>query len=228
MTENEEIQQTPEMEEVKVEQTPVFQPEKRPFPLNTILNVVLFIAVGVLFFLHFSGGKGSVPETKKPVAIKGIGAIAFVDSDSLMEKYDYYKDTKTALDKFEEDLKNEYQTKTLSFKSEYENYLKIGASLSLAEQKRREEGLKAKQNSLIQLESELANKLAARKEEKNNELLDNIQSYIKKFNESKGYTLILAKSRISSGILFADESMDITNAVIEGLNNDYKEKKEKK
>ena len=45
-----------------------------------------------------------------------------------------------------------------------------------------------------------------------------VNSFLKEYNKDKGFNLILSKA----SIMLADESMDITAEVIEGLNANYK------
>ena len=57
-------------------------------------------------------------------------------------------------------------------------------------------------------------------------LYDKVAEYLKTYAKSKGYKMVLTYSKGNSAILFADESLDVTNAVIVGLNQAYtKDKK---
>lgn len=52
----------------------------------------------------------------------------------------------------------------------------------------------------------------------NKEIHDNLHDYIEIFNEEKGYDYILSYSKESS-ILFANNELDVTQEIIDGMNN---------
>ena len=56
-----------------------------------------------------------------------------------------------------------------------------------------------------------------------NQLADAINNFIVKFNEEKKYAMILATQGdiLPSPVVTADPELDITDALIEGLNADY-------
>ncbi len=182
-----------------------------------VFNVFIFIAVAALYIIYFTTKK---PETVQPVSLKSTLNIAYVDSDTLWENYEFVKDTKKELDDLEMKLNNNYKAQGMAFKAEYENYLKTGASLTLSEQKKKEAALQQKQQNLMELEKSLGNQILEKKQLKNIELQDSIFAYVKRFNASPKYTFILEKSRVS-GILFANDSLDITKSVLKGLNEAY-------
>ena len=72
----------------------------------------------------------------------------------------------------------------------------------------------------MDLEKSLGNQLLEVKQTKNIQLQDSIFAYIKRFNQGPKYSYILEKSR-TSGILFANDSLNITKVVIKGLNEAY-------
>ncbi len=188
-----------------------------------VFNILIFIAVAVLFILHFTSKK---EEVFQPVSIKSALTIAYVNSDTLWENYEFVKDTKKELENLEMQMNNNYKAQGMAFKAEYDNYLKIGATLSLNEQKKREAALQQKQQDLMELEKNLGNQILEKKQSKNIQVQDSIFAYIKRFNQGPKYSYILERSRLS-GILFANDSLDITNAVLKGLNETYKKDKTK-
>ena len=60
------------------------------------------------------------------------------------------------------------------------------------------------------------------------DVTNTILSYIEKYNEEKGpYTLVVMTGR-SSGVLYAQPSLDVTQEVIDGLNREYQNSKKGK
>jgi len=187
-------------------------------------NISMFIAVAVLYVLFFTSRNHE--EIIQPVSIKTALSIAFVDSDTLWENYEFVKVTKKELEDLELKLTNNYKAQAMAFKAEYESYLKTGASLALNEQKKKEAALQQKQSGLMELEKSLASQLNEVKQNKNIQVQDSIFAFIKRFNQGQKYSFILEKSRMS-GILFANDSLNITKAVIKGLNEAYDKGKNK-
>ena len=61
--------------------------------LSLGLNVVLIIAVAGIYFLHFSGNKSTKVDKNDEgteLVIDRDYALAYVDIDSLISKYDFY------------------------------------------------------------------------------------------------------------------------------------------
>jgi outer membrane protein len=57
------------------------------------------------------------------------------------------------------------------------------------------------------------------------ELYANIREYIKKHNAENNFEFVLGYTTAGGGILYADESADRTNQIVEGLNKEYAETK---
>ena len=71
-----------------------------------------------------------------------------------------------------------------------------------------------------ELQSRLGAELDAETAKYNNALRDSLQNFLKDYNKTKKYDLIISKA--GDNILFADKKFDITNDVINGLNKRYK------
>ncbi len=87
---------------------------------SLILNIVLLIAVGILYFLHFSGGSSSTTSasgdqgSNVPSDIK----IAFITSDSVLEHYEYLKVNKEQLEVTTKKLDQDYRNRALGLQNE--------------------------------------------------------------------------------------------------------------
>ena len=78
-----------------------------------------------------------------------------------------------------------------------------------------------RQEEYARLEQRLAGELAAEEQKNSIALRDSINNFMKEYNATHGYDIIL--SRIGENILFANEALDITKEVIDGLNKCYNE-----
>ncbi len=79
---------------------------------SLILNVILLLAVAVLFYLHFSSGRKVEPaalvSTKQTSSVPaGDFRIAYFEMDSINNSFVMVKDVKAELSKEEEGINNE-------------------------------------------------------------------------------------------------------------------------
>ncbi len=154
--------------------------------------------------------------------------IAAVNMDRVNDEFQMVADVQKELSDTEKRLTADVQRQATNFQNEYENYLKIGATLTLAEQKRREANLEQKQQDIAALQQTYANQLVTLQTQRMEDVTNTILSYIERYNEEKGpYTLVVMTGR-SSGVLYAQPSLDVTQEVIDGLNQEYQNSKKSK
>lgn len=115
--------------------------------LSLILNVILFLLVGVLFYLHFTGKK---PSTVQPQIIKTDGKtvtvpqIAYVDLDSLQANYGFFKAGKAALETKQKAMEAELNRSISSFQAQYQSLAQKAQTMT------EEEGIAAQQKLAAQ------------------------------------------------------------------------------
>src|SRR5206468_2814543 len=92
--------------------------------ISVVLNIVLLIAVGFLYYLHFKQKTEAEPESK-PVTVHlagSSGAIAYVNTDTLLDQYDFYKDQKTKLESEQDAVKSQLKAQNEKWQAEVEAY----------------------------------------------------------------------------------------------------------
>ena len=200
------------------------EPKKCHCVYKHIFNAVVAIAIIVLFILFFtnkkSGGGGKTASLDKI-------SIAYINTDTIWEKYELVKDTKKELETIQTNMQTQYQAMVQSYQTELNNYMQKAKSYqySLDQQKQKEEQLGKKQQEIVEMEQKLGAQLLEIKQAKNAEVHDTIVNFIRKFNKDKNYTLIMEYS-YTGGLLYASDSLDITKEVIVGLNKEYPKVKE--
>lgn len=192
---------------------------------NVFKISVLCLSVGML--TCGCGQKG--PTTGKDVAVSVAEAgipvsgltIATVNIDSINQGYQMVADIQQELVRTESRLTADIQNQANAFQKEYDNYLKIGATLTLSEQHKREEQLQQKQQSIAELQQTYANQLVSLQAQRMEEVSNSILSFIEKFNRENGQFGMIVSTGKQSGVLYSLPSMDITSAVLRGLNEEY-------
>jgi outer membrane protein len=175
------------------------------------LNVVLVIAVAVLFYLHFSSGSkdGKVSASGTKAVPQGDFKIAYFEIDSIEAHFDYYKEVSNSIQaKAQENSKQLNQLKQ-TFADKYQELQRSAQTMTQAE-------LNSKQQELMQMENESMKKML--------DVRQKISDYLKEYNVSKGYAFIVGNNDASIAFYYKDAAYDITADVIKGLNERYKKK----
>ena len=191
--------------------------------LSIALNAILFILVGVLFYLHFSSkNKSAAPQIiqtdGKSITVP---QIAFIDIDSFQNGYLYFKSGKASLEAKQNAMEAELQRSIGSFQS------KVAVLQQKAEFMTEDEGMAAQQK--LQMEQQQIEERKQTMEEQfmkatqsfNMELQERIHLYLKKYNADGRYTYIMPYSKEMTNLLYVNEANNITNDVLKGMNEEY-------
>jgi outer membrane protein len=148
--------------------------------------------------------------------------IVYVNSDSLLTKYEYFKDLKTKLDGKSKAAQADLGAKTQAFQREVAQYQQQQNTLPADQRAATEQRLSRKQQELQAYQQNAGSALQTEQSAEQEKLYDKVADYLKTYAKTKGYKLVLTYSKGNSAILFADDSLDITSEVITGLNEAYK------
>lgn len=191
--------------------------------LSLILNIVLLVAVIILYVLHFSGRKiesSSSPSDTSTFDLK----IAYINSDSVLKHYEYLKvnrehlETKTK--KMDQDLRN----RTEGLRNEINAYQRNVSAMTLGQARATEEDLGKKQQNLQLYQQSLQQQLMQEEARLNKELYDRITVFLKKYGQERGLQVVL-KFDPTSDVLYGGAGLDITPEVIKRLNEEYQVEK---
>lgn len=186
------------------------------------LNIILAIAVAVLYYLHFKDRQSTEAATAAPTEAKGKD-IVYVNVDSLLTKYDFFKDTQKVLESKRFQLENDLATRGRNLQNKAAFFQQRAATMTLEQGRATEAALQKEQQDLLQYRERAAQGLAVEEQKKNEELYNKIYEHLKKYNAQNKYEFVLGYTK-GGGILFADGSNDATKKVLDGLNKEYKEK----
>jgi outer membrane protein len=189
--------------------------------LSLILNAVLLVAVGILFYLHFSAGK---PASSAANAEAGDITIAYIKSDSVLKHYEYLKVNKVQLEEKTKKMDQDYRNRAIGLQNEIAAYQRNVSSMTLGQVRATEEDLGKKQQNLQMFQQSLGQQLMEEEAKLNKELYDRITVFLKKYGAEKGLQFVL-KYDPTSDVLFAGDALDISQDVITGLNAEYQVEK---
>lgn len=187
--------------------------------ISLAINIVLAIAVAVLYYLHFKGESNSTSNQTK-ISASPDEPIVYVNSDSLLNNYEYYKELKKKAEAEGTKAQNDLQKREKAFENEVNEYQQKAGSMSNFERQTTEQSLAKQQQDLMMYKQQLAEKLATKEQDVTIELYDKIANYSKEYSKKTGHKVILAYSK-GGGILFVNDSLDITTEILKGLNEEH-------
>lgn len=187
------------------------------------ITFVLAAIVSMIIFTQCSMGNDAA-DTQQPAATEANQGlkVVFVDLDTLMANYNFAKDINTDMMRKEEDIKlkltekiKNLQANQADFERKYKNNVYATPERAQQEYNR----IVKMEQDIAQFEQSMAVEFEKEGAEKNKALRDSINAYIKTYNAEKGYDYIL--TRIGDNFLYANEALDITKEVVDGLNSRY-------
>lgn len=183
-------------------------------------------AVFVLYgFFVAVGLTACQQQTPKPTAsapaVDKKEAIVFVNSDSLLENYNYFKSIRTKLEGKSKKAETDLQSKGSAFQREVNAYQKAAQTMSAEQRAATEERLARKQQELQAFNQNAGNALANEQAAENEKLYEKVSEFLDKYAKQKGYKMVLTYSKSNPTVLFADKTLDVTKEVVTRLNEEY-------
>lgn len=197
--------------------------------VSLVLNIVLIIAVGVLYFLHFNSQQKvtKIDDQVDSLAVEENaapnGSIVYVNIDTLLQNYDMYYDLSADLNSKQKKLEAELTSKSKTYQqgvSDYQNKVQKGL-ITRSTAQEIEQQLMQEQQNLMQLRDNMSQQLSEEQQVMNRQLINNIMEYLKKFNKDHDYKYIMSNS-FGGPLLYSDKALDITREVLRGINAEYK------
>ncbi len=194
--------------------------------LKSLQLGTLATAVALVSVMAACQNKENTPaattKTTGESAVSSKDQIVYVNSDSLLTKYEYFKDLKAKLDSKTKSAQADMGAKTQAFQREVAQYQQNQNTLPADQRAATEQRLARKQQELQAYQQNAGSALQNEQAVEQEKLYDKVADYLKTYSKNKGYKMVLTYSKGNSAILFADDSLDITSEVITGLNEAYK------
>lgn len=205
--------------------------ENKTSKILIICNTVLLLGLIGIYIIHFTGvgTKSKVnADATAPLEKEGGLTIAYVNTDTLLAKYQYAIDMEQELLAYKDQQEAYGRQQMEKFQNDYQDYLKNGANMTLSQQQAKEAELKQRAEKMSTLEQELSAKILERQMSENTKLLNAIFAYVREYNAAnQQFDIILRKTFNDSPTLYLNPAMDITDEIVIGLNEEYKQVKGK-
>jgi outer membrane protein len=189
----------------------------------TKITLGLLVAASVVACNNDKSASKSTTATTAPANNE---TVVYVNSDTLLNKYDYAKDMGKRLGDKGKAAQNDLASKGQSFQREVAEYQKNAATMSADQRQTTEQRLTREKQQLDTYQQNATAEFQNEQGSENNKLYDKISEFAKAYAKEKGYKMVLTFSKANPTVLYGDPSLDVTADVIKKLNEAYaKEKK---
>lgn len=200
-----------------------------------ILSIVALIAVAALGIISLTdndtrkkaSGKGEATET-----VAQQGTIVWFDLDRVLTEYDMANDLRSVVETKVQGIQDEVnrrgtqlQNDVNKFQSDIDKGLLIR---SVAEQ--RGQKLQERQNSFNNYAAQKQQEIAEEQQVMLNQIGDAIKTFLNKYNADRKYAMIISTqgSVLPAPVAVGDPDLDITDDILQGLNDEYVKSKGRK
>ena len=150
------------------------------------------------------------------------GHIAYVEIDTLLNNMNMYEDLSTNLADKQKKMETEFSTKYKNFQNQvndFQNKVQKGL-LTTREAQELDQQLSSRRMDLENQRNDFLRQLQEENQVSQNKVINYIMEYLDDYNKDGKYEYILSYS-FGGGVLYADDSLDITAAVLKGINEKY-------
>lgn len=207
----------------------------------TITNVVLVIAVIILFVLQFSSKKEGVEaaESEKEEVIKLDDSsevmkvskvefkVAYVNSDTVAAYYDFSKQMTKKLKASQSSAQSKLKGMYSKYEKQRKDFEAQAPVMGQDELQRKAQEIGVLEQTIMQKEQELSASLAQKEAQVMTDYVYETDEFMQVIGKDLGYDYVMSY-RVGGPMLYANPELDITERVVELLNIEYKKSKEPK
>jgi len=196
------------------------------------ITAVLAILVAVLFYLHFNSHNQIDKISSKVTNQDSLGnkplKIAYVDLDSIQEKYEYYREKMNQFDKRKESADRELNNSFQKIENERVAFVQRGNSITQVEAEAFQRDYTRKMQNLENQKRVMEGQIQEEGIKTMEELRKRINDFLGGYNQKKDYSYIFSYSTGLNVLFYKDTTYNITTEVVAGLNDAYRKSKDKK
>ena len=197
-----------------------------------ILSIIALVAVAALCILQLTSGKGkNAPVAAGEVSEAQPGAIVYFNIDTVSQEYDMANDLRsvveTKINSISDEVNrrgNRLQKDVNAFQEKIDKGLMTRSVAEVQSQKLQKQQTDF-QNYAAQKQQEINEEQSVMM----NQIADAIKTFVDKYAEEQGFAMVLTTSGdvLPAPVVFGNSDLDITQAIIDGLNEEYVKEKAK-
>lgn len=183
--------------------------------------LILAVAVACIFF---SGNKKAAKpaEAEGEKVVAEAGSIVYFVLDRVVAEYDMANDLKSVVETKVNNIQNVVNTRQKKLEKSFNDFNdKMNKGLmTRTTAEAQAQKLEQQKAEFEQFASQKSQEIYEEQQVMTNQIIDAIQTYVESYNTTKGYAMIIANQG-GAPVITADESLDITDEIIAGLNEEY-------
>ena len=192
-----------------------------------LLNIILLISVGILFYLHFASKKKKPePAAKNVVAPTSTPAefrIAYFELDSITNSFSMVKDVKAELNREEDKMNGEMNQWQKRYNDKLSQYQSQAQQMNQVQSENANRDMLQLQETIRNKKQELDQRYQNLYMQKMQDVKLKIENFLKEYNKERRFSYIFAYE--PGFIYYRDTIYNITNDLVKGLNQQYSKKK---
>jgi len=146
--------------------------------------------------------------------------VVYVDSSKLLNQYKGMEAARAAYQQKAGAWKANIDTLANEVQQQIFKYEKESKSMTAKERQLSQELIRSKQKQFADYQQAMNTQAQQEDAKMTQEVVTQINAYLKKYGEANGYKIILAATQYGN-LAYADEGLDITDEVLAGLNKEY-------
>lgn len=149
--------------------------------------------------------------------------LVYVDVNKLIEGYKRTKVERETFNKKTETLKANVDSLMTSWQKELQTYEKERSGMTKKELELKQQLLSNKQQQLNNYQEAIQKQIQEEDQKMTQTVVNDINDYVKEYGKDHGYPIIFGAGG-GGNIMYAEEGLDLTTKVLDGLNTQYEGK----
>ncbi len=151
--------------------------------------------------------------------------IAYVDVEEILKEYKGTKDAEKEMNKKSAEIKGQLDQLAAQYQQKVADYYAKAEKMSTKARQEAENGLMQEQEVLKQRQQQAQVEVQKDGQDRMTEINESIEDFVEDYAKANGYSYILGTSKQTKSVLYGDSKSDITDIILEELNDVYKDDK---
>ena len=148
--------------------------------------------------------------------------IAYVDVEEILKEYKGTKDAEKEMNKKSEEIGKELDVLAKDYQAKVTDYYAKANKMAASARQKEEQNLMQQQEFLKQRQQQAQVNVQKEGQDIMTEINEDIEDFVADYAKNNGYTYILGTSSQTKTVLYGDPKKDITDVILETLNDSYK------
>lgn len=148
--------------------------------------------------------------------------IGYVDVEEVLKEYKGTKAAEKTMNEKSAQIKGQLDALAAEYQKEVTDYYNKRTKMSAKKVQETEAALTQKNQALSQQQQQAQAQVQKEGQEIMTEINETVADFVKDYAKTNGYSYILGTSDQTKAVLYGDSTLDVTDAVLEALNDAYK------